>query len=411
MTTTAEQAALQWIDAQAPRLNDRLTTWAAINTGTHNLEGIARFRRAVADALEPLDADVQRRSLPAHETIDETGQRCDQPLGDALLATKRPDAPVQVMLAIHLDTVFDAAHPFQTTSWLDADTLRGPGVADAKGGLLVLLTALEALERSESADAMGWRVVLNTDEEIGSPGSAGLLRDVARQCHFGLVFEPSLPDGALIGARQGSGNYTLVVRGQPAHVGRAFAQGRNAIHMLSRLVTRLATLNGSVPGVTVNVGRIVGGGAPNVVADMAMCRVNVRVQTAAQGQVFEHKLRAMLADIDHCDGYSTTWQGGLSAPPKPLDEPTSTLLQQIVSCGRQIGLELSWRESGGVCDGNRLAAAGLPTIDTLGACGGQIHSDQEYVRVSSLTQRAKLTALLLMHSAQTARRPAAPGQA
>ena len=178
-----------------------------------------------------------------------------------------------------MDTVFAADHAFQHYQYVDDNCVNGPGVADMKGGLLVMLTALQALELSPNATNLGWEVLINADEEIGSIGSAPLLHDSALRNHLGLIYEPSMPDGTLAGARKGSGNFSLLIRGKAAHAGREHHLGRNAIAALATAMTALDNLNQHSDNITVNLGRIVGGGAVNVVPDLAICHFNVRTVT------------------------------------------------------------------------------------------------------------------------------------
>ena len=161
----------------------------------------------------------------------------------------------------------------------DDGTLNGPGVADAKGGIVVMLHALQALEASPLAEHIGWEVLLNPDEEIGSPGSRPLIDSIAPRCDFGLLFEPALGDNQLVSWRKGSGNFSLLVRGRSAHAGRAFAEGRNALVAAAKVVQAISDLN-TDPEVTFNVARIDGGSPMNVVPDLAIVRANVRVRTA-----------------------------------------------------------------------------------------------------------------------------------
>ena len=388
-------AELLWIDKKSDRMCDLVQHWASINTGSYNLSGLAALLDEIRGVLEPLSDQLQRIPLPPQAVIDEHGDETHAPLGEALLATKRPAAERTVLLGIHVDTVFGPDHPFQTPRRTDDNTLVGPGVADAKGGLVVMLTALEAFERSDHAHRLGWQVLINPDEEIGSPGSAPLLKQHAAGHVAGLVFEPTLPEGRLIAARKGSGNYAVVVRGRSAHVGREFEQGRNAVLAAAQLAANLSALTGTRPGLTVNVGRIQGGGPVNVVPDLAVCRFNVRLKNPDDVPHVQRAIRDQVQAIDSQDGYTATLHGGINSPPKPLDPPTERLLKTIAACGQRIGLDIGWRDSGGVCDGNKLAAAGLPTVDTLGPRGGDIHSDREYLLLDSLTERAKLTTLLL----------------
>jgi glutamate carboxypeptidase len=393
---------LTWIDGQLPVMRERVVRWCGINSGTGNLAGLQRMTGELAHDFAVLGADVREESLAPAVSIDARGREQHVPLGKALRIVKRPAAPLRVLACIHMDTVYPADHPFQAVTEVDANTLRGPGVADAKGGLAIMLTALQALERSTHAGRIGWEVLINPDEEIGSPGSAPLLERAARDNHVGLVFEPTLPGGAMADRRRGVGNFTFVVRGRAAHAGRDFASGRNAVVAAAELVTRLHALNGdalngdALPGVTVNVGRLEGGSAPNVVPDLAICRVNVRTTRPTDEPLIRAKLEELVTMISSRDGISVELHGGFTAPPKIPDPRTEALMRYVDDCGRELGLSLEWKPSGGACDGNRLAAAGLPTIDTLGPRGGDIHSPSEFLHVDSLAERAKLTALLLL---------------
>ncbi|MFN7953926.1 MAG: hydrolase [bacterium] len=388
-------AHVEWISSRHDEMCRLVTQWASINSGTHNAAGVRALGQQIGDRFAALGGEVTVSDVAPHVTVDDRGMRSDEPLGSLVRVRKRPEAPLQVLLVAHLDTVFGAQDAFQRVSVVDEHTLRGPGVADCKGGIAVMLTALEAFERCDLAGELGWEVVLNPDEEIGSPASRGLLLERARELDLGLVFEPALPSGALVKSRKGSGNYTLVVRGKAAHAGRDFERGRNAIHALASAVDALARLSGSRPGLTVNVGRIAGGSAVNVVADVAVARFNVRVVEPADQSFVEARLRDVIAGLESKDGIQPELIGGFGAPPKPLVGPSAILLDHVLDCGHRLGLDLATEASGGVCDGNRLAAAGLATVDSLGPRGIGIHTDREVLHLDTLTERAKLSALLL----------------
>jgi glutamate carboxypeptidase len=391
---------LAWIDSQQEQMLRLTSAWAQINSGTHNLNGLARLTAAVEQEFQSLQAAALHHELPPAESIDSAGHVVRSPLGRAITFAKRPNAAVQALLCIHLDTVYPAHHPFQQVTRLDSNTLRGPGVADAKGGLVVMLFALRAFEQSRPSSRLGWRVVLNPDEEIGSVGSSALLVETARSCHAGLVFEPSLPDGSIVGARKGSGTFTVVVRGKAAHAGRDFHLGRSAIVPLAELVTQLHAAQRDLPNVTINCGRIEGGGAVNVVPDLAIGRFNARVWTADDQHAVERRIQELVAQAGACDGVSIQVHGAFHSPPKPLDARSAGLIELVRGCGRELGLGIDVHSSGGACDGNRLSAAGLPVVDTLGPRGAHLHSEQEYLLIDSLAERAKLAALLLLHLAE-----------
>ena len=377
-------------------MTERVIAWANVNTGTANLAGVNHLRAIVADAFSALGAAVEEVPLQPAVDVGSEGEVIRRPFAPALRLTKRPHAENRIFLAIHIDTVYPADHPFQTVEQLDGNTLRGPGVIDAKGGLVVMLTALEALERSPFAEAIGWEVLINTDEEIGSVGSAPLLVEAARRNDIGLVFEPTLPDGGMVDRRRGVGNFTVVVRGKAAHAGRDFAAGRNAVVAAARLVVQVDALNASLPGVTMNVGQLAGGSVPNVVPDVAVCRINVRTTVPEDEARVLKALRGIVSEAGTADGIRAELHGTFTSPPKPVDQAMRALMDHVAACGRDLGIPITWRPSGGACDGNKLTAAGLPTVDTLGPRGGDLHSPTEYLLLDSLTERAKLSALLLM---------------
>jgi len=387
---------LQRLRNQRDDAVETLIRWADTNSGSGNLAGLEEMLSILEKDFEVLGGEMSAVDLQPRQMVDEEGKLIRARLGRALSIRKRRTARLKVFLCIHMDTVFQADHPFRKCVRLDHHRLQGPGVADAKGGLLVMLKALEALERSPWADNLGWEALITPDEEIGSPGSAPLLTEAAKNNHIGLVFEPCLPDGSLVGARKGSGNFTAVVRGRAAHAGRSPHEGRNAINALAGFIVELNDVHSDQSGITINVGNIRGGGPVNVVPDLAVGRFNVRVTAQEDRIIVENNLRELTAGINEQDGISLELHGDFARPPKPLEAETLELFRQVAQCGRDLGLSIDWEPSGGACDGNNLVAAGLPTIDSLGPRGGGLHSAQEHVFLDSLVERTRLTALFLM---------------
>ncbi len=365
---------------------------AEINSGTDHVAGVDAVRERFVRELEPLADDVELVDLPPREVVDERGNVATRPVAKGAVLRKRATAGRGVLLSGHLDTVFPKDSPFQSVREVDANTLNGPGVADLKGGLVVMLHALKLFEAG--GPELGWTVVLNTDEEVGSPSSTALLQSLAKEHDVGLVYEPALADGRLAGARGGSANFDLVIRGKSAHVGREFENGRSAIHQAAEATGVLASLN-AAEGVTVNVGRIDGGGPVNQVADVAIVRMNVRVADAEKQEAIQNDLRRLAFVIGRRDGFSAELHGKFFSPPKPMEGETAALFERVKRCGKGLGLDIAWADTGGVCDGNKLQAAGLPTVDTLGVRGGNLHSDGEFVLLDSLPERAKLSAAVL----------------
>lgn len=390
---------LDWIQAQVPAQRDELLRLSNINSGSYHAAGVNRVADRVEQLFAPLGARIERLDLPPHRVTNDRGDAVEYPIGRALRLRQRPEAKLQVFLAGHLDTVFGEKHPFQAARAVDDDTLNGPGVADLKGGLLVMQLALAALERSPWKERIGWEAVFNPDEEIGSEGSAPLFRQGAARNAFGLVFEPSFPDGNLASARKGSGNFDVIVRGRAAHAGRDPHLGRNAVRAAADVVAALDALNGQRHDLTVNVGYVHGGGPTNIVPDLCIVKFNVRTAIADDEAWLHAQLGRIVAAAQQKEGIRLEVRGSFTRGPKVMTPGIEKLAGLIGDCGRQLGLALEFRPTGGCCDGNNLAAAGLPNIDNLGVVGGEIHSDREFMRVSSLGQRAQLTALLLLRLA------------
>lgn len=373
----------------------RLIEWCNINTGTRNVEGLDRFRTELLRDFAPLGGEANELSLPPEMLIDSHGVPTPIALGKAISISKRREAPIHVFLGIHMDTVFDVPHAFQKAELIDENILRGPGAADAKGGLMVLLRTLEIFETSSAAENIGWEVLINPDEEIGSPGSGLLFREIARRNALGLIFEPALPGGAMVAARKGSGNFTLVVRGRAAHAGRDPTLGRNAIEALAEFILTIGVLNELQPSISLNVGKIEGGGPMNIVPDLAIGRFNVRVTTPQDQFLVEEYLHRAVTKLHSREGVTAELHGRFHSPPRPFQDATQELAAHFDDCASELGVTLEWKDSGGTCDGNRLAAEGLPVLDSLGPRGGQIHTMDEYIEIDSIEERANLAAAFL----------------
>ena len=372
--------------------------WAAINSGSRNLPGLAMTASMLADAFSTLPGDMRLVEGAKVDAVDSEGRVQLVEHGQHLLLSVRPGAAVRLLLTGHMDTVFPADHGFQSLRWIDPGSLNGPGVADMKGGLAVMLSALEAFEGSPAAARIGYDVVINSDEEVGSPSSADLLMMAANGKVAALTYEPALPDGTLAGARPGSGNFSFIVGGRSAHAGRNPEEGRNALLAAADLALKLKA--GSGADFTCNPARIDGGSPNNVVPDRTILRVNIRPRTAeaeeSAKRLISHSVREVARDHD----VSLKVHGGFGRPPKPLDEKATALFQLVRQCGAELGLAVNWRDTGGVCDGNNIAACGVPVVDTMGVRGGAIHSDEEYLIVESLAERAQLSALTLLRIAE-----------
>jgi glutamate carboxypeptidase len=384
--------------ASEPML-DQVLAWCAINSGSTNLEGLGEMARLLLEAFSSLPGESSLLEPASVLTVDPTGSVLPQVQGRNLHLIVRPEAPLQLLFTGHMDTVYAADHPFQAVRWLDAATLNGPGVADMKGGIAVMLAALKALETSDLAQRIGYEVLINSDEEVGSPGSAALIADAAQGKRAALTYEPSaLPDGTLAGARPGSGNFSFLIRGRSAHAGRNPDDGRNAIVAAAELALRLSM--SKTPGLSINPARIDGGAPNNVVPDLAILRVNMRPRTGDDQEIGQRLIARAVEETARQHEVYIEVHGGFARPPKPMTGEAEVLFQIVRKAGSDLGQKIAWQASGGVCDGNNIAACGVPVVDTMGVRGGKIHSEEEYLIVESLKERAALSALTIARLAR-----------
>jgi len=395
--TAVEQQVVERAGAE-PML-DQVLAWAAINSGSRNLAGLAAMADVLADVFGALPGEFELKPPMPVTSVDASGRTFEIDHGRHLHLAVRPDAPVQLLLTGHMDTVYAADHAFQATQWLEDGVLNGPGIADMKGGIAVMLAALKAVEASPLADRIGYEVVINSDEEVGSLSSGALLAQAAQGKRAALTYEPAaLPDGTLAGARPGSGNFDFVVKGRSAHAGRNPEDGRNALVAAAELALRLSL--SKTPGLSINPAKIDGGSPNNVVPDLAILRVNLRPRTTDDQEIASRLIAKALEETAKAHDVYIEAHGGFGRPPKPLDEHAEALFGLVKQAGSDLGQTIGWQPSGGVCDGNNIAACGVPVVDTMGVRGGKIHSEEEYLIVDSLAERAALSALTILRLAQ-----------
>ncbi|HVP73306.1 MAG TPA: M20/M25/M40 family metallo-hydrolase [Phycisphaerales bacterium] len=380
-----------------------LAAHVAIPTGANFKPGLDEYREAALARLRALGATVTLvAGDPRPEWLELPGATCgEEVIPPVAIARAKhvPDLP-RVLIAGHLDTVHDPHGDFRELSIApDGRTAVGPGAVDMKGGIVIALAALEAL--AECGVPCNWSFLLNSDEETGSFHSARALSEAAREHDVGLALEPAMPDGGLVVSRMGAGQFKVEAFGRSAHVGRDFAKGVSAVAALARVLLKLDGLARPSEGVIVNVGPLQGGSVTNAVPDHAACWGNVRFAD-------EGSARQLGREVD----LLATGQDGLprivvhrafNRPAKPLITRVRTLADEARAVAQDLGQALPFGSTGGVCDGNILQEAGLPTIDTLGVRGGNLHTRDEFVEVASLVDRAALFAVLLKRLARNRR--------
>jgi len=376
----------------------QVEAWAAVNSGTRNLAGLATMAGLLGDAFASLPGEITLVEPTPVDNVGADGVVSAIEHGKHLHLVVRPDAPVRMLFTGHMDTVYPVDHAFQSLQWLDDGRLNGPGVADMKGGLAVMLAALRAVEASPLAARIGYDVVINSDEETGSFSSAALLARAAHGKVAALTYEPALADGTLAGARGGTGNFSIIVHGRSAHAGRNPEDGRNALVAAADIAVRLSKVRG--PRLAVNPARIEGGGPNNVVPDLAILRINFRPATLDEITRAQSHIDSAVAMVAAEHDVRIEVHGSFNRPPKPIDDGAARLFDLVKASGADLGLDIAWKATGGVCDGNNIAAAGVPVVDTMGVRGGAIHSTDEFMIPDSLAERAALSAVTILRIAE-----------
>ena len=385
-------------EAIALPLLPRTIAWAKINSGTTNLDGLQTVAALLADSFSVLPGETRLVDPAPVEAVRADGTVDQIQRGQHLMVSVRPEAAVRILLTGHMDTVFPADHAFQQITEVEDGVLNGPGLADMKGGISVMLGALQLLEQSEYASRIGYDVMINSDEEVGSGSSASLIEQLAKGKTAALTYEPALPDGTLAGERGGSGNFSIIFTGKSAHAGRNPEEVRNALVAAADMALRLKALHRE--GLSVNPAKIDGGGPNNAVPDHAILRVNFRPKALADQAEAQSALDRLVTDIAKAHDLGVHCHGGFGRPPKPIDPQAKKLFGLVKQCGAELGLDINWRGTGGVCDGNNIAACGIPVVDTMGVRGGAIHSSDEFLITESLVERTQLSALTIMRIAK-----------
>ncbi|MFB8760596.1 M20 family metallopeptidase [Streptomyces nigra] len=362
----------------------------SIDSGSYDPDGVNEVADWVQRRLRRTGFTVERVRLPPAGPFR---------AGDALVARKKGTLPSaeggrRILLAGHMDTVFDRgtahARPFSVLGSI----AHGPGVSDDKGGLLAGLTAL-AILHERGLTAYDELILLATpDEEIGSPASRPLIERTARGVHYGLGLECARENGDLVIGRKGVADFRITVTGQAAHAGIEPERGANAALSAAHLIVDLQALNGRWDGVTVNVGTIRAGSRANIVCADAELHVEVRAATTADVRRVELAIRRA-AERPAVTGTTISVEQLDLCPPMEVTDASRRMFDLARRAGRTVGVPLDATTTGGVGDANLIAGTGVPTLDGLGPIGGADHTPQEWLDLTSVPQRVALLAALV----------------
>ena len=298
----------------------------------------------------------------------------------------------QILLLGHFDTVWPVGHLARMPVGEASGVLSGPGVYDMKAGIALGMLAVRAREAQQVRRAARVVMLFTSDEEQGSVSSRSLVEDEARRSEAVLVLEPSLPGGALKTARKGTGEFTLRVRGISAHAGIEPEKGANAVEELAHQVLAVGALRDPARGVSVNVGRIEGGGPSNVVPEDAHALIDVRVSTMTDCRRVEQAFHRLSPRLERT---SVDVSGGFSRPPLERTSSVLRLYGIAKDVAAAFGRDLAEGGTGGGSDGNLTAALGVPTLDGLGAVGDGAHALHEHIVIDELPWRGALLAGLI----------------
>ncbi len=398
MPLTAKELALcASIAARQDELVAQLRDLVAIPSASSNLPAIDHVRAILVARLESLGAittlvpGVQKPHWL--QPVREVGET--QPVPPvAICARTTTSVRANILLSGHLDTVHDPIGSFkylEITS--DKSRATGPGCADMKGGLLVAIAALEALE--DAGVRTSWTFALNSDEETGSFHSEPALAAACIGHDCALVFEPAMPDGGLVIERSGSGQFMIECTGKSAHVGRDFASGVSAVTELARKLLRLSEFASPTQGRIVSVGPLQGGSTTNSVPDIARAWGNVRFGSDQAMAKIDTDLRSLASSSIEKNPAQTKVVSLYNRRCKPTTPGVLALAQLARAASQDLGSPLPFGATGGVCDGNIFQGQGLPTIDTLGVKGGGLHTIDEWIELDSLVARAQIVAVLI----------------
>ena len=371
------------VAARYARYVGDLASLVGIDCGSYTPTGINRVADAVSGTLKELGASVER--------IAHSPSEGERQLGDLVIGRLEGSGP-RLLLIGHMDTVFEAGTAAERPFKVDGDRATGPGVSDMKGGLLAGLHGLAALRSLDRRPSVTF--VANPDEEIGSPFSTAHIRELVPEHDAALVLECARANGDIVSARKGIADYEVTITGRAAHAGVEPEKGRSAILEAANQVLALHALNGRWPSATINAGVIDGGTRPNVVA--ASCRMEIDLRAASVSE-FEMAAAEMEGIVTHptVEGVSATIRQAAFHPPMERTPGNARLADLAIAIAAELGFELRDALTGGASDANTTTAAGLPTLDGLGPIGGDDHSADEWLDLTSVVPRTTLLAALM----------------
>lgn len=298
-----------------------------------------------------------------------------------------------VMILGHMDTVWPLGTLARRPVRIEGDRLFGPGSYDMKAGLVIAVHTLSLLKELGRTPKRPLTFFFSSLEETDCDPYQPVLEREARACEYVLDLEPAWPGGAVKTERKGCANFVLEIRGRAAHAGADPRKGVSAITELAHQIQALNSFTDYERGVTVNVGVVRGGIRPNVVADEAVAEIDVRFCRLADGRAIEAAIKNLQP---HLAGAELKISGKIGMPPLERDDKVLALYARARDMAARLGFELEEVSTGGVSEACITSAAGVSTLDGMGADGDGAHAEYEHVYLPSMATRTALLAGLLL---------------
>jgi glutamate carboxypeptidase len=374
---------------ESMKLTSLLKILVETESPSHDKNAVDRVGAIVVEEARKLGAQVE--IISNKETGDHVLCRfpsADGRLQSAPLGESRGEGGILILC--HTDTVFPLGTIDQSPYREQDGKIFGPGTLDMKAGIVIALAAIAEAQKTGLNRPV--TLLCTSDEEIGSHTSRELIESLAKESALVLVMEGALLDGSLKTWRKGVGEFWVKTKGRAAHSGGDHQMGRNAIEEMAHQVIAIQKLTDYSKQTTLNVGVIHGGTVSNVVPEVAVIQVDVRVMQLGEWERLESEMSKLKPVLD---GTFIEITGGLNRPPMPFDEKMKSTFEKAKSIAAGIGMSLTAGGTGGASDGNFVAPLGIPVLDGMGAVGEGYHSEREYIFADSLEQKAKLIAALI----------------
>lgn len=381
--STPDAEILQWISSRQDDMISMLSTLVNVDSGSYDKAGVD----AVGAHLSRFFAEHGLK----------TAVRPVEHFGDTLLvgtaAARRDAGRHNILLMGHRDTVFGKGEAARRPFRIESGRAYGPGVADMKAGLVMNAFVLAAFQKF--APDVPLVVMLTGDEEIGSRASLVHIEEEARFARAVFNAEPARPTGNFVSGRKGGFTYHFEISGKAAHAGINFTEGASAIGELAHKIAALHGLTDVQQGITLNVGLASGGSSSNTVAAKATGEVDVRFIDGQQRGRLIADIEAILGRAT-VPGTTTIFERrseSLPLAPTPKNAALSAIYREAAA---SLGFDVSGEFTGGCADSGIASSAGAPTVCATGPVGGKAHTEDEYILVETLSQRAAIVAASIL---------------